>query len=127
MATLNRTSTTQMEVTSIRLERTLKDSLKALSGSQGYQALIRDILWNYVQQKSGEYRPTFSRSDIRATIEATAKKDESCVLTGKLIPENESMLLGLTIHGDLVPLSQESLKNSSSIMINHHQSSTINN
>jgi hypothetical protein len=107
--TLTRTSTTEMEVTSIRLERTLKDRLKELSGNQGYQALIRDILWNYVQQKSGDYRPQFSPADIRATLDATARKDESCVLTGKLIRENEPMLLGLTIHGDFVPLSLDSL------------------
>jgi predicted DNA-binding protein len=40
--------TTQMEVTSIRLERELKQRLKALAGNQGYQALIREILWSYV-------------------------------------------------------------------------------
>lgn len=112
MNNLNRTSTTQMEVTSIRLERTLKDSLKKLSGSQGYQALIRDILWNYVQQKSGEYRPNFSSSDIRATVSATACKDESCVLTGKLIQEGEELLLALTIHGDFVPLSVNGMEKS---------------
>lgn len=106
----NRTSTTQMEVTSIRLEKTLKDSLKSLSGSQGYQTLIRDILWNYVQQKSGEYRPNFSKTDIRATIAATARKDESCVLTGKLISEGDEMLLALTIHGDFVPVSLDAMK-----------------
>ncbi len=110
MKTLPRTSTTEMEVTSIRLEKTLKDKLKQLSGSQGYQALIRDILWNYVQQKSGNYRPNFSAVDIRATFEATARKDESCVLTGKLIPAEQPMLLGLTIYGDLVPLSMGSLE-----------------
>ena len=44
MHTLNRTTTTEMEVTSIRLERELKDKLKELSGNVGYQALIRDIL-----------------------------------------------------------------------------------
>jgi len=110
MRSMHRTSTTQMEVTSIRLEKTLKDSLKSLSGSQGYQTLIRDILWNYVQQKSGEYRPNFSQSDIRATIASTARKDESCVLTGKIIPEGESMLLALTIHGDFVPVSSEALE-----------------
>ncbi len=110
MKTLPRTSTTEMEVTSIRLEKTLKDKLKQLSGSQGYQALIRDILWNYVQQKSGNYRPNFSAVDIRATLEATARKDESCVLTGKLIPAEQPMLLGLTIYGDLVPLSMGSLE-----------------
>lgn len=109
MRTLTRTSTTEMEVTSIRLERILKDKLKQLSGNQGYQALIRDILWNYVHQKSGDYRPQFCRADIRATIEAVARKDESCALTGKLIQQNEPMLLGLTIHGDFVPLSVGSL------------------
>ena len=109
MPTLSRTATTDMEVTSIRLEKTLKDKLKNLSGNQGYQALIRDILWNYVQQKSGDYRPQFSLADIRATIKATAKKDESCVLTGKLIQEDEPMILGLTTYGDLVPISLESI------------------
>lgn len=109
MRTITRTSTTEMEVTSIRLEKNLKGKLKELSGNQGYQALIRDILWNYVHQKSGDYRPQFNRSDIRATIEATAQKDESCALTGKLIQENETMLLALTTYGDFVPLSRESL------------------
>lgn len=50
MHTIARTPTTDMEVTSIRLERELKDKLKEIAGNQGYQALIRDILWNYVQQ-----------------------------------------------------------------------------
>jgi hypothetical protein len=111
MRTMNRTSTTEMEVTSIRLERQLKEKLKKLSGNQGYQALIRDILWNYVQQKSGDYRPKFSKADIRALIEAKASKDESCVFTGKLIPEDEQMYLGLTTYGDLVPVSKDGLKN----------------
>lgn len=109
MHTLTRTATTEMEVTSIRLERELKDKLKELSGNQGYQALIRDILWNYVQQKSGDFRPQFSRADIRASIAAIAQKEEHCVLTGQLIRPQESMLLGLTTNGDLIPLSIESL------------------
>lgn len=109
MQTLTRTSTTDMEVTSIRLERDLKEKLKELSGNQGYQALIRDILWNYVQQKSGDYRSSFSRNDIRASLSATAQKEEHCVLTGKLIRPQEPMLLGLTTTGDMVPLSLESL------------------
>jgi metal-responsive CopG/Arc/MetJ family transcriptional regulator len=98
-----------MEVTSIRLERDLKDKLKELAGNQGYQALIRDILWNYVQQKSGDYKPQFSRADIRASIAATAQREEQCVLTGQLIRSQESMLLGLTSNGDLVPICVESL------------------
>ncbi|GAC1461512.1 MAG: hypothetical protein NVS2B14_09180 [Chamaesiphon sp.] len=109
MHTLTRTSTTEMDVTSIRLERELKEKLKAIAGNHGYQALIRDVLWNYVQQKSGDYRPQFSRTDIRASIEATAQKEERCVLTGKFIQPTEPMLLGLTTNGDLVPLSIQSL------------------
>ncbi len=110
MHTLTRTSTTEMEVTSIRLERELKERLKDLSGSQGYQALIRDILWNYVRQKSGDFTPQVSRDEIRATIAATAKQEEHCALTGKLIRPNEPMLLGLMANGVLVPLSPTSLK-----------------
>jgi hypothetical protein len=109
MYTLNRTSTTEMEVTSIRLERELKEKLKSISGNQGYQALIRDILWNYIQQKSGEYKSQLSASDIRASIPAQAEQEQRCVLTGKFIRASEPMLLGLTTHGDMVPLSIDSL------------------
>lgn len=109
LRTLARTATTDMEVTSIRLERDLKEKLKDLSGNQGYQALIRDVLWNYVQQKCGDYRPEIDPSDIRASIEATAQQEERCVLTGKFIRPQERMLLGLTANGDMVPLSVESL------------------
>lgn len=109
MHTLPRTSTTDMEVTSIRLERELKERLKDLSGGQGYQALIRDILWNYVQQKSGDFTPQISRADIRASFSATANQDERCSLTGQVIRSGDSMLLGLTKDGTLVPLATESL------------------
>ncbi len=105
MYTLPRTSTTEMEVTSIRLERELKEQLKKLSGNQGYQALVRDILWNYVQQKSNDFQASFTRSDIRASIEAIACKEERCAITGQIIHPNEPMLLGLTTHGEMVPLS----------------------
>jgi hypothetical protein len=113
MYTATRTSTTEMDVTSIRLEKQLKEKLKELSGNQGYQALIRDILWNYVQQKSGDYRPQFSATDIRASISATAQQEHLCALTGKCIRPQESMLLGLTAHGDLLPLSIDSLPSGS--------------
>ena len=109
MHTLTRTTTTEMEVTSIRLERDLKDKLKELAGNQGYQALIRDILWNYVQQKTGDYKPNFSRADIRASIAAKAQQEERCVITGQVIRPQESMFLGLTTSGDMVPLCVESL------------------
>lgn len=109
MHTLTRTSTTEMEVTSIRLERELKEQLKALSGNQGYQALIREILWNYVQQRSGSYTPDLSAADIRATLSATAQSDDRCALTGKPIHSGDPILLGLTIEGNLIPLSLSSM------------------
>lgn len=109
MHTLTRTSTTDMEVTSIRLERELKEKLKELSGNQGYQALIRDVLWDYVRQKSGDFGSQISRAEIRVTTPAIAQQEEHCTLTGKLIRPNESMLLGLTTSGVMVPLSSDSL------------------
>lgn len=107
MHTLTRTSTTEMEVTSIRLERELKEKLKELSGNQGYQALIRDILWNYVQQRSSDYTPAITRHEIRATVSAIAQQEEQCVLTGKLLRPGEAMLLGLTTNGVMVTLSSD--------------------
>ncbi len=109
MYTLPRTSTTQMEVTSIRLERELKERLKELSGNQGYQALIRDILWDYVQQKSNIYHGVVAKEDIRACVPATAQKEERCAITGDIIPPDKEMLLGLTKTGDMIPLSVHSL------------------
>jgi predicted DNA-binding protein len=109
MHTLKRTPTTEMEVTSIRLERELKERLKEISGHQGYQALIREVLWKYVQQKSGDYRHRFTSEDIRATVAATANAEERCGITGKVINPKEQMLLGLTSSCDLIPLSLDSL------------------
>jgi len=107
MQTLTRTSTTEMEVTSIRLERELKERLKEISGSQGYQTLIRDVLWNYVQQQSRDFTPQITLGDIRATIAATAHQEEHCALTGKLLRPSEPILLGLTTKGVMVPLSPD--------------------
>ncbi len=109
MHTLNRTPTTDMEVTSIRLERELKEKLKTLAGNQGYQALIREVLWDFVRQRSEEYASNWSRDDIRAKIEAIAQREERCALTGEVIRPHEPMLLGLTPSGALIPLSIESL------------------
>ncbi|NEP76572.1 MAG: hypothetical protein F6K29_34525 [Okeania sp. SIO2G5] len=107
--TAQRKSTTEMEVTSIRLEKELKEKLKALSGNQGYQSLIRDILWNYVWQKSGDYQAQISSDDIRASVPAIAQQEQRCMLTGTIIKPQDSMFLGLTPQGDMVPLSCESL------------------
>jgi predicted DNA-binding protein len=108
--TLHQTSTTEMEVTSIRLERELKERLKELAGNQGYQALIRDVLWHYIEsQSNSNLRPKLARNEIRASVPAVAQQEEKCVLTGKAIQPHESMLLGLTAKGGWVPLSVESL------------------
>ena len=109
MRTLTRTATTDMEVTSIRLEKELKERLKGLSGNQGYQALIRDILWNYVQQRSNDFLPNLSSTDIRATVSAVAEREEQCSLTGRLIQMGENIILGLTTEGNLVPIHPESV------------------
>ncbi len=109
MQALSKISTTDMEVTSIRLERELKERLKGLSGNQGYQALIRDILWNYVQQRSQDFLPNVVATDIRATVPATAEREEHCSLSGKLIKMGEDIVLGLTNEGNLVPIHPDSL------------------
>ncbi|UFP94070.1 hypothetical protein [Gloeobacter morelensis] len=109
MHTLPRTSTTEMEVTSIRLERELKEKLKQFSGDQGYQALVREILWNYVREKSGEYKVLVGRGEIRSTFTATAHQEQRCALSGSPIRPNEPILLGLTTQGNLVPIKAESL------------------
>ncbi len=108
-STLTKTSTTEMEVTSIRLERELKDRLKALAGHQGYQALVREVLWHYVHQNSEDFQPQVARNQIRVSIEATAQKEERCALTGQRIRSQEPMILGWTNDGRWVPLSATSL------------------
>jgi hypothetical protein len=106
---VKRVPTTEMEVTSIRLERELKEKLKEISGHQGYQALIRDVLWRFVQQKSGEYRQSYSVSDIRATVPAIATSEECCYITGQIIAPNDSFILGWTTDGELIPLQSQAL------------------
>ncbi|MEM7772383.1 MAG: hypothetical protein AAGA75_20605 [Cyanobacteria bacterium P01_E01_bin.6] len=104
-----RTPTTEMEVTSIRLERGLKEHLKRIAGRHGYQALIRDVLWDYVQQQAEERQTTWTREDIRASVAATAEKEEQCVLTGTKIHPHDAMILGLTVNGEWVPIEKDGL------------------
>ena len=106
----HRTPTTDMEVTSIRLERDLKEHLKRIAGRQGYQALIRDVLWDYVRQKEDGAQSLWSRDDIRASIAATAQKEEQCALTGTVIQPQDEMILGLTVSGEWIPISKGSLE-----------------
>jgi hypothetical protein len=122
MDTRKRGSTSEMQVTSIRLEPELKERLREISGEQGYQTLIREVLWQYVDQQMGvdEVRPysaedrrspslppLLSMSDIRVTFRAVAQQEQQCAITGQLIRPQQSMCLGLTMTGNMVPLSFE--------------------
>ncbi len=97
-------ATTDMEVTSIRLERELKEKLKALAGNQGYQALVRDILWQFVAQNESPSSKSLSLSQIRSTVVAIAQKPEICSITGQGIAPQERMYLGLTDDNQWVTL-----------------------
>lgn len=129
MDTRKRGSTSEMQVTSIRLEPELKERLREISGEQGYQTLIRDVLWRFVEQQvrpdevrhdgswqlppkeNGftlpSYPSTFSISDIRATFRAVAQQEQRCAITGQLIRPQQPMWLGLTRTGNMIPLSFE--------------------
>jgi predicted transcriptional regulator len=129
MNTPKRGSTSEMQVTSIRLEAELKERLREISGEQGYQILIRDVLWRFVEQQTrpdellrdgnrqlsqtenGSAQPSypsmFSMSDIRATFRAIAQQEQRCAITGQLIRPQQPMWLGLAMTGNMVPLSFE--------------------
>lgn len=109
IATAKKTPTTDMQVTSIRLETELKERLRLLSGNQGYQSLIRDILWEYVERNERSHCSRLALGDLRATIPATAQKEEVCELTGAAIAPHSPMLLGLTLAGKFVPVSIDSV------------------
>lgn len=103
-------STTEMQVTSIRFERSLIEKLKTLAGNQGYQALIREVLWDYVKHHSQESPIRIDRADIRTIMAAEAQQTEHCALTGELIEPHEEMWMALTKQDQLVPVSISSLE-----------------
>jgi hypothetical protein len=120
MDTRKRGSTSEMQVTSIRLEPELKERLREISGEQGYQTLIREVLWQFVEQqmradevrpysaedrRSPSHPPLLSMSDIRATFRAVSQQEEQCAITGQRIQPQQEMLLGLTTNGEIIALS----------------------
>lgn len=109
VSTARRISTTEMQVTSIRLETDLKERLKGISGNQGYQSLIREILWDYVERQERDQPRPLSAADIRATTPAIAQREEHCAMTGAAILPGSPMLLGWTTSGQFLPLSPSSL------------------
>ncbi len=110
MTNVRQVPTTEMQVTSIRLEQELKEHLKELAGHQGYQALIREILWDYVHHHQDESSSSLQSTQIRATFAATAQSTEYCAVTGQIIHPHESMLLGLAADGRLVTLCAHSFQ-----------------
>ena len=66
MRTKTHPSTTEMQVTSIRLERSLITKLKERAGNSGYQSLMRDVLWDYVNL--GDDSGQIDQADIRSVI-----------------------------------------------------------
>ena len=112
MALKTQPATTEMQVTSIRFERELIDKLKAMAGSQGYQSLVREILWNYIKHHSDAPPFQIKREDIRTIMAAEAYKQERCSLTGAIINPHQEMWMALTVDDQLVPLSIDSLSSS---------------
>lgn len=100
-------STTEMQVTSIRLERSLIEKLKERAGSSGYQSLMRDILWDYIN--AGKDSRQVSKESIIAVMAAEARRQEQCALTGRIIEPYEEMWLAVVDGDQLVPLSIDSL------------------
>lgn len=109
VTTTKRIATTEMQVTSIRLETDLKARLKKLAGNQGYQSLIREVLWDYLEREERGQSNHLSLADIRSTVPAIAHQAECCAITGQAIQPNQPMLLGLTLSGQFVPLSPASV------------------
>nr|RNJ69840.1 MAG: hypothetical protein EDM05_08370 [Leptolyngbya sp. IPPAS B-1204] len=129
MNTHKRGNTSEMQVTSIRLEPELKERLREISGEQGYQTFIQDVLWRFVEQQVRpdklrhdgnrqlpqkekgfalpSYPSMFSISDIRAMFRAVAQQEQRCAITGQRICPQQPMWLGLTRTGNMVALSFE--------------------
>ena len=110
MALKTQPATTEMQVTSIRFERELIDKLKSLAGSQGYQSLVREVLWDYVRQHSDDPGFQIQRQQIRVIMAAEAQRRERCALTGVTIEPEEEMWMAFTTDHELVPLSVDSLE-----------------
>jgi len=109
MALRTQTTTTEMQVTSIRFERELIDKLKAMAGNQGYQSLVRNILWEHVKSHSDEPDFQIKREDIRTILAGEARQQERCAITGALIEPNEELWMAWTKDNQLVPVSIDSL------------------
>ena len=81
--------------------------MKTIAGSsKGYQELVREVLWDYVQRNSGQYKSSFNRSHIVSVIAAEAIQEQTCVLSKEVIRPGDEFYTGVTIDGLFVPLSK---------------------
>jgi hypothetical protein len=73
--------------------------------------LLHDGSWQLPPKENGfalpSYPSMFSISDIRATFRAIAQQEQRCAITGQRIRPQHPMWLGLTMTGNMVPLSFE--------------------
>ncbi len=97
-------STTNMVVTSIRLEEDLKQALKNMNHSAGYQFLIREVLWDYVRRNSTEYKSGFSTNNIVGIMQGISTKETTCVISQKLIAKGEKCVFGISDTGAMIPV-----------------------
>ena len=99
----NDVPTTEMKVTSIRLEKQLIEELKAMKHPEGYQFLIRKVLWNYVRRTNNTSK--YDEKHIEGRFEGYATMEQACALTGRLIRKNDRCQYGITIDGSIVPIA----------------------
>ena len=94
-------SSSNLFVTSIRLEEELREKLKKLAGRRGYQSYIREVLWKHVNEGSQKISP----DDIKGTWVALSQTEHTCAITGQPIQRREQMFWGITAEGKVVPLA----------------------
>ena len=94
-----------MEVTSIRLDRELKKIFKqkSVGTNKGYQQLIREVLWEWVERNDNVYRPEYRKSNIVGYFDGYSSVEQNCALTNMVISAGEPCRFALMNDGKLVP------------------------
>lgn len=97
--------TTEMKVTSVRLEKELIKLLKEQKYPDGYQSLMRKVLWDYIKRNAGQYKPNLDENSIEGKFEGRTNREQVCALTGRIIPKGERCMFGITTDGNIVPVA----------------------
>ncbi|MBD2076870.1 hypothetical protein H6F86_23890 [Phormidium sp. FACHB-592] len=58
----------------LRLEPELKERLREIFGAQGYQTLIREVLWQFVEQQMGQNEVRWHRLSERESYSAEDRR-----------------------------------------------------